>query len=320
MPQRLRNSLKRLWQTFSFRETLIFLLFLILAGLIWYGHAMNSVRGATLPVKITYNGIPDNVLFGTPLPDCVQIELRDAGSRLHAYGHNLELTFDLSAQLQDENGTVTISQDQLRNSINTLLQGTTKLQSVTPELLQASYYRQHSKQVPIKLIADATPAAQYQFIGEPQLSPSHITVFGQRHLLDSLQEVTTCPITVPNIKDTLITTATLDLPEGLRVVSPNIRVMFITEQFTEKTFTLPIIARHVPEDTHLRLFPAEVTVHLRIGVAHFNDISEKDVQVWCNYPTTHTDRLFPKVKCTNPYVTFSRTTPASVEFLIEKIN
>ena len=318
MRQRLRNSLKRLWQAFSFRETLIFLFFLLLTGLVWYGHAMNSVRSATLPVKITYNGIPDNVLFSEALPSSVQIELRDAGSRLRAYSRNMELTFDISSQIGDENGIVSISQDQLRNSINTLLQGTTKLQNVSPEQIRGAYFRQHSKEVPIVLRAKASPATQYQFIGAPQLEPQTVIVFGQSHQLEELQALETDLFTISDIKDTVSFFATIATPEGLRVANEQVKVTYITEQFTEKVFTMPILPKHVPEGVYLRLFPAEVTVHLRVGVAHFNEISESDVQVWCDYPTSQTDKLTPQVKCSNPYVTLSRCTPASVEFLIEK--
>lgn len=301
------------------REILIFLFFLLLAGLIWYGHAMNSVRSATLPVTINYKGIPDNILFDEPLPSIVHIEVRDAGKRLRSYHNTLDLTFDVSTQLKQDSGHVQIPADLLRNGINTLLQGTTKLQNITPEQLGGTYFRQHSKKVPIRLNASVSPATQYQIIGEPILQPQRVNVFGRKSQLDTLTCLNTQLLSAEGIKDTTVLYIALNVPEGLRVNDNTIRVTYSTEQFTEKTVTLPIIPRHVPEGERLRLFPSEATVFLRVGVAHFNDIKEQeDIKVYCDYPRNGEEKLTLEVKCRNPYVTYSRCNPASVEFLIEK--
>jgi YbbR domain-containing protein len=228
------------------------------------------------------------------------------------------LTFDVSTQLKQDSGHVQIPADLLRNGINTLLQGTTKLQNITPEQLGGTYFRQHSKKVPIRLNASVSPATQYQIIGEPILQPQRVNVFGRKAQLDTLSRISTQLLMAENIKDTVVLTATLNVPEGLRVVDNTIQVSYVSEQFTEKVLTKPIIARHVPEDTHLRLFPSEVTVSLRVGVAHFNEIDDNDVHVYCDYPRNGEEKLTLEVKCHNPYVTYSRCNPASVEFLIEK--
>ena len=303
---------------FSFRETLIFLFFLLLASLIWYGHAMNSVRSATLPVTIHYKGIPDNILLDEPLPSVVDIEVRDAGRRLKAYRNTLDLTFDVSDQLLLESGEVHIAADVLRNGINTLLQGTTKLQNITPEQLSGKYFHQHSKKLAVKLVAEVTPATQYQMVGEPVLQPQRVNVFGRKSLLDSLSCIYTESLTASDIKDTVVLTTSLAVPDGARVVDGNVRVTYVSEQFTEKVLTKHILARHVPEGVRLRLFPAEATVFLRVGVSHFNEIDDNEVRVSCNFPKEQTDKLPLRVECSNPYVTYSRCNPANVEFLIEK--
>lgn len=301
-----------------FRETLVFLFFLLLAGLIWYGHAMSSVRSATLPVTIHYKGIPDNILFDEPLPGVVHIEVRDAGRRLKAYRNTLELTFDVTEQLTHDSGEVHITANQLRNGINTLLQGTTKLQNISPEQLYGKYFRQHSKKVAVHLTANVSPATQYQFVGEPAVQPQRVNVFGRKEQLDTLSSLNTLLLKAEDIKDTVVLTTTIAVPEGLRVVDNNVRVTYVAEQFTEKVLTKPIIPRHVPGGTHLRLFPNEVTVFLRVGVAHFNDINDNDVRVICEFPKAQTDKLPLQVECSNPYVTYSRCNPANAEFLIEK--
>ena len=305
-------------QRMTLQEALIFLFFLVIASLIWYGHAMNSVRSATLPVAVSYKDIPDNILFSDTLPDVIHIEIRDAGRRLKAYANHLEVSFDLSQQIKGDQGKVHITADLLRSSVTTILQGTTKLQNVQPEQISGTYYRQHSKDVPIHLFATPTPATQYQLVGDPLVEPHKVTIYGNKKQLDTIHCLVTKPLVLADIKDTVQTSVELDVPAGLRVKDKRVAVTYIAEQFTEKVLTLPIATRGVPANTHLRLFPSEVTVYLRVGVAHFNSINPQEITVYCDYPQNNEEKLPVNIRCTNSYVTYRRCTPASVEFIIEK--
>ena len=300
-------------------ETLAFVCFLGLATAIWYGHAMGSVRSATIAMPVQYTGVPEDVLFSDTLPVVVNVEIRDAGRRLKAYHLNPPtLIFDLENQINGDNGKIFLSADVVRNAVVALVQGTSKVQNVTPEVIQAAYFRQYSKSVPVRLRCQVTPAPQYQLVGETQAQTNTVTIFGDKRQLDSIDYIATQFLLVEDVRDTMILTTSLEVPEGLRVNTPDINVQVIAEPFTEKKLTLPILTRNVPHGTQLRLFPNTVDVVLRVGVAHFADIQDSDIKVFCNYPSRPTDKLPVQVECLCPYVTFTRCTPASVEFLIEK--
>lgn len=314
-----RERIQTVGRRFSLRETLLFLLFLTLAGFIWYGHAMSSVRSATLPVHIMYKDVPKAVVFDVPLPETLYIEVRDAGKRLRAYRQNpLELTFDLGSQISGGSGSISVSAEVIRNSVNSLLQGTTKVQNVTPEQISGSYYRQHSKTVPVRWRGTLTPAVQYQLVGEPVLSTREVTVYGKGALVDTLTAVYTEPMAVADVRDTMKFAVALAPITDVRMITESIEVTAVAEQFTEKVLKLPLKAVDVPRGMHLRLFPAEVKVVLRVGLSHFNEIAENEVQARCHYPSADVDKLPVEVVCRNPYVTHTRSVPVSVEFLIEK--
>ena len=178
---KVRDRITAILRRFSLREALLFLLFVALAGFIWYGHAMSSVRSATLPIHIVYKDVPNAVMFDTPLPETLSVEVRDAGRRLRAYSQNsLELTFDIGSQIHGSNGSAEV----IRTAVNSLLQGTTKVQNVTPEQITGEYYRQHSKTVPVRWKGTLTPAKQYQLVGEPTLATREVTVYGKGKLVD----------------------------------------------------------------------------------------------------------------------------------------
>lgn len=313
------HTIRNIFGRFSLSETLVFVCFVIFATLIWYAHAMSSMRSAVVPVTVTYSGVPEDFLLSDSLPTTIHLELRDAGRRLKVYGANpLAFSFNISDQIKGESGSFTLSSDIIHHAVNSLLQGTTKLQSITPEQIIGTYSRQHSKEVPVRLVADITPAPQHQIVGRPTLLQDRVTILGSTKQLRTIDSIATQPLVVKDVKDSVVVQAILLPVSGVRIAQDEVPVQIIAEQFTEKVVTKKIIAKHVPEHTHLRLFPTEVTVVMRIGMAHFNDISEKDVDVTCDFPQPGMDKLPLHVTCRNPYVTFTRCTPAAVEFLIEQ--
>lgn len=315
------HTIKNIFGRFSLSETLVFACFVIFATLIWYAHAMSSVRSAVVPVAVTYSGVPEDVLLSDSLPTTIHLELRDAGRRLKLYGANpLAFSFNIGEQIKGESGTFVLSSDVIHSAVNSLLQGTTKLQSISPEQISGTYARQHSKVVPVRLVADITPAPQHQLVGRPVVLTDTVTILGSTEQLRKVDSVATEVLVLRDVKDSVTTRVRLESVPGIRVTQEEVDVRIIAEQFTEKVLTKPIITKNVPENTYLRLFPAEVNVMLRIGVSHFNDIDESDVEVSCDFPTKAMDKLPLQVTCRNPYVTFTRCTPAAVEFLIEQKN
>ena len=168
------------------------------------------------------------------------------------------------------------------------------------------------------LVADITPAPQHQLVGQPKLLTDKVTIYGSAQRLQTVDSVLTETLVLKDVKDSSIVTVSLAPVPGLRFAQDELDVQVLAEQFTEKVFVKHVIAKKVPAKTYLRLFPSEVNVMLRIGMAHFNEIDENDVEVTCDFPQQNTDKLLLHVNCHNPYVTFTRCNPPVVEFLIEK--
>ena len=96
---------------------------------------------------------------------------------------------------------------------------------------------------------------------------------------------------------------------GLRVIS---------ERFTEKKFLVPLQVLGVPEDMHLRLFPREVEVNVRVSLSHFSQVQSKDIRAVCTYSPQRVDKLDVELRYSNPYITAAWAYPGVVEFLVEQ--
>lgn len=299
---------------------LTFLLFVFLATALWYGHAMNSVRNTHVPVFITYTGKPGNIGLGAEgLPDQVMIEVRDAGSRLNTYHRDpLHLTIDLRSYIHGEKGTIHVPSDALRRSISDILQGTSHLIDTKPEEITCSYFTEQEKSVTVVSACSIALANEYQMVGEPKLSKTHIKLYGEDKTLAKIDTLYTEALELTEVSDTLITRVALAVPAGLRAETDSLNLQIITERFTEKKFVLPLTVRGVPEGYRIRLFPREVEVSVRVGMSKFGQVTESDVHAVCFYSSERQDKLDVELHYTNPAITAAWAYPAVVEFLLEQ--
>ena len=301
-------------------DVLTFLLFVVLAALIWYGHAMHSVRNTRVPVYIQYTGKPGTIGLGEEgLPDLVMIEVRDAGSRLNAYHHDpLHLTIDLRAYIHADKGTIHVPSDALRRSISDILQGTSRLIETTPDEITCTYFTEQEKSVVVAFDGEVSPAPEYQAVGAPRLSRTKIKLYGQDKVLNTIDTVYTERIELNNLMDTTTMRVALEVPKGTRAERDSVDMTIITERFTEKKFKLPLHATDVPEGYKIRIFPNEVEVTVRVAMQHFNKVQAKDIHAVCTYSPERTETLDVDIHYSNPYITSAWAYPAVVEFMLEQ--
>ena len=311
--------MKGIFSRVRWADVLTFTLFLVLATALWYGHAMQSVRNTRVPVLIQYTKPGSIGIGGNGLPDTVMIEVRDAGARLNAYHREpLHLTIDLRPYIHGEKGTIHVPSDALRRSISDILQGTSRLIETTPEEISCSYFTEQEKTVTVVLDGELTPAKEYQLEGAPVLSRTRLKLYGQDKALSSVDTVFTEPVVRNELSDTTDLRVALQIPAGMRSEADSVDVRVITERFTEKKFIIPLQITGVPNGCHIRLFPKEVEVSVRVAMKHFAEVQPTDVQALCSYTPDRTDKLDVEIRYTNPYITAAWTYPSVVEFLLEQ--
>lgn len=312
--------LKRITHRIHWGDVLTFLFFFLLATAIWYGHAMQSVRTTSVPLFIHYTGKPNSIgLSGMGLPDTITIEVRDAGKRLITYKNEpLHLTIDLRPYIHGPKGKIQIPSDVLRRSISDILQGTSILTKTTHEEISCDYYTEMGKIVPITLRSNLQIAPEYQLAGPPTLSHQQITIYGNENILNTIDTLYTEELILTGLNDTINTHIPLLIPTGTRCTIDSIGVRIVTERYTEKKFTIPLRAINVPVGYHIRLFPQEIEVSLRVGVTHLAKIKANDIEATCTYTTDSHDKLAVDLHYNNPYITAAWAYPSIVEFLLEQ--
>ena len=96
------------------KDALIYLLFVGLATLFWWGRAMSSQREVEVKLPVAYTQVPAQVVFNTPLPNQIEVVLRDNGRLLRQVQHTKPMvTIPLADKLNEQSGTLLLSTDVL---------------------------------------------------------------------------------------------------------------------------------------------------------------------------------------------------------------
>ena len=302
------------------RDVLTFLLFVVIATIVWYGHAMQSVRNTRVPVLIQYTGKPDAIGLKAPgLPDTVMIEVRDAGARLNTYHRDpLRLTIDLHSYIHGEKGRIYIPSDALRRSISDILQGTSRLIETAPEDITCDFFTEQERNVCLAFRGTLKTANEYQLVGQPTLSRKRMKIFGDEQSIHAIDTLYTEYQELTEVTDTMNIRCAIDAPEGIRLEDDSVDLRIIAERYTEKKFSVPVHIKGIPEGYRIRLFPKEVEVSVRVGMNHFGQVKAGDIHASCTYSPERTDKLDVNITYTNPYITAAWAYPGVVEFILEQ--
>ena len=155
-------------------------------------------------------------------------------------------------------------------------------------------------------------------VGKPVLSRSTIKIFGQDKALAHIDTIYTQTQEIADVTDTLDMRLALNIPSGVRAETDSIDVRIVTERFTEKKFSIPLHVIGLPEGVHLRLFPNEVEVSVRVGMSHFAQVQASDIKAVSYYSPDRTDKLDVELQYSSPIITSAWVYPGVVEFMVEQ--
>lgn len=317
--ENIKRHIKQTWFWMLRNDVFVFLVFMAIATLFWWGRTMSSPREVTITLPITYTDIAKNIVFEKDLPVSLDITMRDNGNVLRQINHTRPtIIISLADKLTADNGNLIITADVLRPKIQDILPGSTTIQHIRPELIESAYIRQERKLIPIKLQANWTLDDQYQLAQAPIINPTHVEIFGSQNAIASIDSIPTDTITIFNIKDSVCQNIALQIPQGIRVSPTSTTLTLVPEQFTDKTFTIPIHVDNLPKEETIHLFPQELTITVRVGISHFSQIQSQDFHATCPYPTTEQQTLPVRITHNNPHVTLLRTNTREVEYIIER--
>jgi len=267
------------------REFLIFLFFLVLAGIFWLMMTLNETYEQEIKIPVRYTNIPKEAVLTSSETDTLRAMVSDRGISLITYLYKkgippIEIDF---LRYAGENGTGTVANSDLLKMINNHLPASANALSVKPERLVFYYNYGEKKRVPVQWQGTVTPDQMY-FISDIKYSADSINIYASPRVLDSIQIVFTEPVKYNNLRDSVTFNCRLRKIEGVKMVPDHVSVTFSTDILTELSVDeIPVMGINLPEGKMMRTFPAKVMVKFVAGIKKFESITADDFEVVADY-------------------------------------
>ncbi len=320
----LRYYTQKLKSFFFSKDILSFLLFLVLAAAFWFVNALGKERETTISIPIRYVGIPQNVAIINQIPTRIVLNVKDQGLKLFSYSeHRLTpITFDLNRVFYQK-GEILFTSEQISENIKkypNLMPSTTVLQ-IQPDSIFIKYQKLSVKNLPVQFVSKIELAPQFMLSNKIQLSPSMVTVFGPKNILDTMQIVRTEYVELKGLNESKQLTVKIKPNKTVRFGTSETKVNLFVEQFTEKSIKVPVKYINCPSNLTIRAFPAVVTLKYNVGLSHFNSVVTDEVQVFLDFDDLkmgNNDRKKLKIINNSTYISNVRISPEEVDFLLEE--
>jgi len=325
--QKIQRKAGAFFNSKGWKNSLVFFSFVGLASCFWALQYLRQPFDFEVPLKVSYTHIPAGIVLLDKPPQEITLHLQDKGIVYLNYLINrkkkrsLSITIDLGAISLYKNSYV-IDQTSLRNLIDAKLSATTQLKLFSPDMVEINYSPLAQKEVPVTVNGTIYPAVGYLF-DSILIEPAQVVAYGNKAALDTLHEILTLPVDYKNIDKNWTLSTGLQAPEGIHLPVDNVKLSASVEEYTEKTFQLPVVCYNIPLNRNVRFFPSVVELVVRVGLSKYAQLTKSNFEIAVNY-----NDLYGK-NTANCSLTLThkpvgiesyRIIPNVIEFLIEQKN
>ena len=314
------------------KEFLTYLVFLLIAIVIWYLNALNEVYSSEFNFAVRYTDMPDDKVLANTPPDRLLLTINAQGFTLLKYRLGLTLspiTLEASYNtLRRKNnaqlGEYYFTTQSAFNRISTQLSSDAELKNVLPDTLFFVFTETVSKEIEVASTLQLEFEKGFLPKGDIIIEPEKVMVTGPLTVIDTMQYVYTRTRTFRRLRDTLRISIDLQPVQQLRFSTNEVRIEQAIQRFTEATITAPIETINVPEGMTMRVFPGMVTINCMAPVADYEKLQPHTFRIVVDYNsvmgTTDDNQTRARVLLVRApdYATDVRFHPNNVDFIIEQ--
>lgn len=256
------------------KERTILLYCLGIALVFWFSVKLSRTYETTRTVFVEYR-LPPGFDFAETPPASIQATFSGTGWNLMSVFFSkakLKLIFDLTL-----NHPPVIQQDEIIAKVKEL----TKLNvaGINRSYFSVALDPTSSVKVPVRLEANLAFAPDYYLRDSILVIPDSVVVSGPHSLIREVKEVLTEPLLTPPLGQDFQNRIPLVgfQSSQVRLSTTEVEVFIPVEQYTEKTFTVPVQIGATGDS--IRLFPSEVKLKCIVGLRHFEEIGPGDFRV-----------------------------------------
>ena len=308
------------------REVLTFLLCVGIASFFWIVQTAREENVQDFVVTLMVTDQPQDMVFTTHIAKELRVSLSDTNSKLFNYGYNHRLqtlTVDFE-RYADAVGNFRISAAELQSLLSAQLLSTTRIQSVSPSLIDARFAQTEGRKFPVRSMGKYVPADNHR-LHQLSIEPDSVVINAPSSVLDTLQYVYALDSSHWNLRDTLVLDLPLELPIGVKATPSQVRVTVPVVQYVEKVFDEVVLrVTDEPRHHHLIVFPYAVRVTCLVDFANYRTITAEMFEATVSFnDVSKTDEQNPYLPIRVSYhgpadaVTNITVQPGKAEFVVE---
>ncbi len=314
----------------SSKKILTFSVFLFIATIFWFLNALDKEYISSVKVPLVYHNLPNGKKIAYSKTHALEVKLKGYGfdivGKLPKEMPPLSVNLEKSAvRISQDNDKYYIRTAQLKSLVKPSNSNSFTVVSIKPDTIFLDLESVAFKKVPVKLNSKLNFAESYMLSGKISIKPDSVYIQGRQDSVNSIHEVYTKKIE-KEIKGISTITADLQTIRGIDFKQHKVNVFIPAEQFSEKTITLDIQSKNVPDSLHLIIFPKKIKLKLNIPLSIYKIVSASNFTATVDYQNI-TDIKQTKLKPVIQYKPVSdfefsednmRIIPESVDFIIEK--
>jgi hypothetical protein len=323
--EEIRGRARMFFRSDNWKNTLVFFSFVILASSFWALQFFRQKIEFEIPIWIQYAHVPTGIVLSGNPPQQITLHVQDKGSAYLSYfikrrKQSLSIIIDLKTISLSKTSYV-IDQMVLRDLISEKLSVETQIKSFSPDKIEINYSPLAQKELPVTINGTISPASGYLFSDSIRIEPDRVIIYGEKNVLDTLLEIQTLPLNHSNIDKNRTISAVLQIPEGIRLSVNQAELSVKVEEYTERTFELPVICYNTPSNRKVHFFPSTVELSVRVGLSKYSLLSKSSFEIAVNYNDLawkNTANCSLTLTQKPPWIESYRIAPNMIEFLIEQ--
>jgi YbbR domain-containing protein len=302
-------------------KVLTFLVFLVISAVLWFLIKLTKEYTSQTSFFVTYTEVPVNKWVSTSQQ---AVKLSFVADGFITLRHNLvrkqyrTITIPLNEvtyRLEGGN-TYSYSSQYVAERVADWLGVPTGSVTINDDKQFFNMEDLQSKELQVRVPLDVKTQRQYQVYGQPHATPSSITVYGPKNMLDTMRAVYTATLHAVNASEDIVQTLAVDLYDGaVRSDVTAVEVLVDVEQYTEIDIEVPVKAT---DRRNLRFFPETVKVKCMVPIKEYASINGALFKVLADTAQLHQLQPLLDVKLVQvpENVQVLRIEPEQVEYLI----
>jgi YbbR domain-containing protein len=173
-----------------------------------------------------------------------------------------------------------------RGQIEKQLSGSMELLEIDNDTLFLEMLAVTTKKVPVKPKGTMNMAQNYLLDGKIQVTPDSISITGPPDEIDTIAQVRTQKITLPDLTSDFSEEAEIFKSPKLKNTSYSETTAILTGKvvrFSERILELPIKILNLPDSLEIKTFPDKVSVVLKAKTERLKNLKKSDFQVVGDY-------------------------------------